>query len=211
MLISKPYTFSVGATVIASEHNANFDIIYADYNGNITNTNLSGSAGITDDKLNQVSTYGKVNGSALSSLGSISASGGIIPILNLPSGTSANQLITASSDGVLPVASGANLTNLPVKWDTRVTVTTSGVTYQATKDGLITAFEQGNQFAQLVGYADTTTAPSIIRHRNYTIGSGALVYACLSFPVFKNEYWKVVSLSTAATDTNVTYTPLSVG
>lgn len=49
--ISKPYTFSAGATIIASEHNSNFDTIYNDYNGSITNVNLSASAGIVYSKL----------------------------------------------------------------------------------------------------------------------------------------------------------------
>ena len=36
-VISKPNTFSAGATIIASEHNSNFDTIYNEFNGNIEN------------------------------------------------------------------------------------------------------------------------------------------------------------------------------
>jgi len=50
-LVSKPYTFSSGATIIAAEHNANFDTLYNDYNGNITNPNVSNSAAIEEHKL----------------------------------------------------------------------------------------------------------------------------------------------------------------
>lgn len=50
-LISKPYTFSAGTTIIASEHNSNADTIYSDYDGNITNANISGSAAIAYSKL----------------------------------------------------------------------------------------------------------------------------------------------------------------
>lgn len=50
-LISKPYTFSAGAVIVAAEHNSNFDAIYADYNGNITNANLSASAAIALSKI----------------------------------------------------------------------------------------------------------------------------------------------------------------
>lgn len=50
--ISKPFTFSAGAVIIASEHNSNFDTIYNDYNTNITNTNISASAAIAASKLN---------------------------------------------------------------------------------------------------------------------------------------------------------------
>lgn len=64
-LITKPNTFSAGAVIIAAQHNDNFDTIYNDYNGNITNANLSASAGIVDTKLATISTSQKVNLSAL--------------------------------------------------------------------------------------------------------------------------------------------------
>lgn len=51
-LISKPYTFSAGATIIASEHNSNFDTIYSEFNGSISNTNISSGAAIAYSKLN---------------------------------------------------------------------------------------------------------------------------------------------------------------
>ena len=82
MLISKPYTFSVGAVIVAAEHNSNFDTIYNAFNGNINNVNIVSGAGITDDKLAQISTAGKVSTSALT--GSLAGlayavpSGGII-------------------------------------------------------------------------------------------------------------------------------------
>lgn len=50
-LIVKPYTFTAGATIVASEHNSNFDTIINDYNGNITNANISASAAISATKL----------------------------------------------------------------------------------------------------------------------------------------------------------------
>jgi len=64
-IISKPNTFTAGNTILATEHNANFDTIYNDYNGNITNVNLSGAAGITDANLAQITTASKVSGAAL--------------------------------------------------------------------------------------------------------------------------------------------------
>ena len=50
--IVKPNTFSAGATIIAAEHNENFDTIYNDHNGNISNVNVSASAAIVYSKLN---------------------------------------------------------------------------------------------------------------------------------------------------------------
>ena len=50
-LITKPNTFSAGAIIVAAEHNSNFDTIYNDYNGNITNANLAAGAAIVGSKL----------------------------------------------------------------------------------------------------------------------------------------------------------------
>jgi len=49
--IIKPYTKSTGQTLPATEYNANLDIIYKDYNGNIDGSNIKNSA-ITGDKIN---------------------------------------------------------------------------------------------------------------------------------------------------------------
>ena len=64
-LVSKPNTFSAGATIVASEHNANFDTLYNDYNGNITNANIAAAAAIADTKLAQITTASKVSFTAL--------------------------------------------------------------------------------------------------------------------------------------------------
>ena len=70
-LITKTFTFSAGATIVAAEHNTNFDTLYNDYNGNITNANVASGAAIVDTKLAQITTANKVSGAALTSLGSI--------------------------------------------------------------------------------------------------------------------------------------------
>lgn len=41
--VTKTYTFSPGATIIAAEHNTNFDTLYTLVNGNIDSDNLSSS------------------------------------------------------------------------------------------------------------------------------------------------------------------------
>lgn len=46
-----PNTFTAGATIKSAEVNSNFTTIYNDYNGNITNANISASAGIVASKL----------------------------------------------------------------------------------------------------------------------------------------------------------------
>lgn len=85
--ITKNYTFTDGATIQASEHNANFDTIYNDYNGNITNANIASNAGIADSKLAQITTASKVSGAALTALASTPSGAGTFPAVNLGSGT----------------------------------------------------------------------------------------------------------------------------
>lgn len=63
--IAKPYTFSAGATIVAAEHNSNFDTIYSEFNGSISNTNIASNAAIADTKLAQLTSAGKVSATAI--------------------------------------------------------------------------------------------------------------------------------------------------
>lgn len=49
--ITKLYTFSSGATILAEEHNTNYDVLYNWANGNITNSNIKSGAAIALSKL----------------------------------------------------------------------------------------------------------------------------------------------------------------
>lgn len=51
-LITKTFEFTAGTTIVASEHNSNFDTIYNEFNGSIDNTNIKSSAAIVATKLN---------------------------------------------------------------------------------------------------------------------------------------------------------------
>ena len=106
-LITKQYTFTVGATIIASEHNANFDTVYNCVNGDISNANISASAGIADTKLAQLSTAGKVSGAALTSLSSTPSGAGVMPAANVfPAG-----MIVLWSGTIATIPSGWVLCN----------------------------------------------------------------------------------------------------
>lgn len=112
-LISKQYTFTVGATIVASEHNSNFDTIYNDFNGNITNANISGSAAIEDTKLDQITTASKVAGDALTSLANIPSGAGIIPLANIPAllqAVSATRNVALAGGTTAIVMSGTSFT-----------------------------------------------------------------------------------------------------
>jgi len=50
-LISKTYTFSTGATILATEHNTNYDTLYNWANGNVDNANVKAGANISLSKL----------------------------------------------------------------------------------------------------------------------------------------------------------------
>lgn len=116
-LIVIPNVFTVGAVIVASQHNSNFSIIYSDYNGNVDNTNLSASAGIVDTKLAQITTAGKVSGAALTTLSSTPAGAGLIPVANIDTGTTANKIVILTSGTTvpakLPAVDGSLLTALP--------------------------------------------------------------------------------------------------
>lgn len=70
-IISIPNTFSAGAVIVASQHNANFSAIFSDYNGFIDNTNISSSAAIAYSKLNL---SGSISNSDINSSAAIVAS-----------------------------------------------------------------------------------------------------------------------------------------
>lgn len=99
-IISKPNTFSAGASIIASEHNSNFDTIYNDFNGNITNANCASGMALVDTKLAQITTAGKVSGAAITSLTSVPSGAGRLPAANSPL-LQANTVVTLT-DGATP-------------------------------------------------------------------------------------------------------------
>lgn len=95
--ITKPYTFSSGQVIIAAQHNSNFDTIYQDHNGNISNVNIVAGAGIAYNKLNL---YQSILSSDLSP-GTVISSTNLPAMLTPPvifsAHTSATQNIPSSS------------------------------------------------------------------------------------------------------------------
>jgi len=112
-LIDKDYTFSAGAVIVAAEHNANFNTIYNDYNGNITNANIASNAAIADTKLASITTAGKVNISALTvasqATGDIIYASSASAWARLGVGTSSQVLVggTTPSWGTAPAPTGS--------------------------------------------------------------------------------------------------------
>lgn len=91
-----------------------------DANGNLTNISATGVSSIvvpiTDGNLATISSAGKVNGSALTGLGTTPAAAGILPVANLPVGTLANNIVQLNGSAKLPAVDGSLVTNLPAKY-----------------------------------------------------------------------------------------------
>ncbi len=96
----------------------------------ITNDKISATANIADTKLAQITTASKVSGAALTSLASIPAGAGSIPVANIPdlaatkitsgtlssdrldTGTTANKILKLDGDAKIPAVDGSLLTNI---------------------------------------------------------------------------------------------------
>lgn len=180
-LIFLPYTFSVGNTIIASQHNSNFSTIYNDYNGNITDENISASAGITYTKLSLNNTIKSTD--LLSST--------IISTSNLPVGTTANKIVQLDSSAKLPAVDGSQLSGLG--FGTRGTIEDQ-LTHQATTDLEINAYcsiSAGNH-GTIIGYSDSSATPTTIIQQaaQQAVTNGSVIN--ITFSVKKNDYFKVV-------------------
>jgi hypothetical protein len=97
--ITKPFTLVAGEPILATEHNSNFNTLYNDFNGNISNYNIVTTAGITDDKIEQIVTPGKVSFASLSTLGAVAGD-----ILWASSATSFGRLAIGTSGQALQIS-----------------------------------------------------------------------------------------------------------
>lgn len=148
-IISIPFSFSPGGTIISSQVNSCFSVIYNDYNGSIGNSNLSSSIVISDTKLAQIVDAGKVSGTALTQMNLLPSGAGILPIANLPAILSSSSILNygTSSSASTPVSPsslficygtlsattvGTNITNLPFTSSTTYCGVCQGVTSSQT-------------------------------------------------------------------------------
>ena len=77
-LISKSNTFTAGGTIVASEHNENFDALFNLVNGELNDANIKASAGIVGSKLD-LAVPGAIGGTtpAAGAFTTLSASGAV--------------------------------------------------------------------------------------------------------------------------------------
>lgn len=169
-LISLPWTFTVGAVIVASQHNSNFSVIVNDYNGGITTANLASNAGIVDTQLAAITTAGKVSGSALTSLSSTPAGAGLLPVANVDTGTTANKIIILDGSAKLPAVDGSALTNL--------TATLSSIKDYGTSASSSTAKTQANLKIAYGSVALSGSSSQAITNLSFT-SSSTYVVTCV--------------------------------
>ena len=143
MLISVPNVFTVGAVIVASQHNANFSTVYNCVNGNLDNTNIASNAGILDSQLSSINTAGKVSGAALTSLASVPSGAGLLPVANIPVGTTASKIVQLDGSAKLPAVDGSALTGIVPSGIIGSLVSKSFNTeYTAATDGFLLVYDK---------------------------------------------------------------------
>jgi len=152
-LITKPNTYVANQPAVAAQVNANEDTIYSDYNGNITNVNISGSAAIDSSKLAQIISAAKVSGAALTLLTSIPSGAGLIPSANI---NTQFKLITTTYD--ISTASG--------------TVTIAGAGFTPRLAIILSTVDNTQAFS--IGFDDATIRYGVWNQTNASFVMGRL-------------------------------------
>jgi hypothetical protein len=157
--------FAFGQTALGTDVLSDIKAIVNDYNGHITNANLDTNAGIENNKLQQISTAGKVSGKALTELANIPSGAGVLPTANggIPSGV---IMMWSGSIATIPtgfyLCDGTHSTpNLTDRFIVCASVDDSGVAKTVMTDGS-TKTKSGNSnmvaHSHYNGIADDATA-----------------------------------------------------
>lgn len=210
-LISIPYTFTVGAVIVASQHNSNFSTIYSDYNGNITDDNIAANAAISDSKLAQITTAGKVSGASLILLGSTPSGAGILPSKN--GGTGGDM--SAAAQGAVPYFSNTGIQSALSAGTSGYYLQSQGAAqnpqwaftgfgayvskvattiYQAATDGLLLGSVQTDDSNYFEVRSDSNATPTTVR---MAVGNGTStttnVRVGFCCPIIKNNYYRIIA------------------
>lgn len=154
--ITMPYcNTQTGGFIFASQWNANCSAVQSFLNNqNIDGTTNIATGGIqtgnianlavTDAKIAGITTAGKVNGSSLTSLGSIPSGGGAVPLDNLPTGVKANTLVYQNSSGNVGIGTTTVSQLLTVGGETQTnTLAVTGSFYNYGTSGSSSSFVTG--------------------------------------------------------------------
>lgn len=149
-LVVKPNTFSPGATIVAAEHNSNFDTLYDEFNGSISNANISNTAGIAESKLDFDTTSGhdhdgtdskKVDLSAPGAIGGTTpAAGAFTTLAGTVLSASTSLAITGTGDDSVVVTGIKDEDAMGSNSATHLSTQQSIKAYVDTKVGAITSW-----------------------------------------------------------------------
>lgn len=172
-IVTKPYTFTAGGVIRSAEVNSNFNTIYNDYNGNITDANISASAAIAQSKISGLATALQAlvakAGDTLSGALSIKMS---VPYLRLlGQETSAKDWRFAETAGTLSFDENTGTEGAPT-WTPRYTLP-AGSGGPAAASDLATKTYVDNQVASL-GFGQTTKTDADYTTTSSTFGDTGL-------------------------------------
>jgi len=167
-LVSRSYTYSAGAIIVASQHNDNENTLYNLVNGSLSTANLVSNAGIVDTQLASITTAGKVNVSALTvssqAQGDILYASGASTFARLGAGTSGQILKTNGAAANPAWATYSDLFLTPKEYtdvaDTSTNDnTTTSASYQDTDLSItFTVGKQGLVIANFSGMFDPVSS-----------------------------------------------------
>lgn len=149
---------------------------------NIVNADINASAGIVDTKLATISTAGKVNASAITSLSSTPSGAGILPIANIATGTPTGSKFLRD-DGTLQIPPTPTYLG---SW----TSATLGSSTQAATDGFLIGYCAGNGsgVATITIKSDSSNPPTTLRTENI-VPTGTSITCSIFCPVKKSDYY----------------------
>jgi len=202
-LITREYTYSAGAVIVASQHNTNENTLYNAINGNLNTSNLASNAGIVDTQLATISTAGKVNVSALT-VGS-QATGDLIYASSasawarLGVGTSSQVLLggTTPSWGTAPVPAGATVQVV----NTQTGASTTGTT-TIPDDDTIPQNTEGDQYMTLA--ITPTSATNKLKIDVVFMGESSTA-AAFTVALFQDSTANALAASYVDTNTNIAF------
>lgn len=205
-LVTKTYTFTAGTTIVASEHNTNFDTLYNLVNGNIDNANIKASAGVVDSKLAQITTAGKVSGAALTSLTSIPSGAGLIPVANIDTGTTANKILKLDGSSRIPAVNGSLITNIGGLAGSSASKLLDTI-YQATTDGFVSLCVTMANGDAVALFTDSSATPTTnVQQVTSTVSGG--FRGNIFYLIKKNDYYTISTSSGTPTVIAFNFIPL---
>lgn len=188
-LVTRQWTYSAGAIIIASQHNDNENTLYNVVNGNLNTDNLSASAGIVDTQLATISTTGKVNISALTvasqAQGDLIYATSATAWARLAKGT-AGQILTMNSGATAPEWGSLSASNALAGSVVQTVYTSTGAVATGTTtipdDDTIPQNTEGNEFMTLAITPTNTNNKLLIVFNGYFAHSVNLTgVACALF------------------------------